>query len=45
LGIRVEQPADISAAIRQGLAADRPTVIEVMTDIHCHAPNPWSPGA
>ena len=44
LGIRVEQAAEIGAAIRQGLAADRPTVIEVVTDIHCLAPSPWSPG-
>jgi len=44
LGIRVEQPADIGAALRQGLAADRPVIIEVLTDITCLAPDPWSPG-
>jgi len=44
LGIRVEQPADIGAALRQGLAADRPVIIEVLTDITCLAPEPWSPG-
>lgn len=43
-GIRVEQPAEIAPAIRQGLAAGRPVIIEVMTDVNCHAPNPWSPG-
>lgn len=45
LGIRVEDPASIGEALRQGLAADRPTIIEVMTGINYHAPNPWSPGA
>jgi acetolactate synthase-1/2/3 large subunit len=43
-GRRVEDPAAIGEAIRQALAADRPAIIEVMTDINCHAPNPWAPG-
>ena len=44
LGIRVEAPAEIGNAIRQGLTAERPTIIEVMTGLDYHAPNPWSPG-
>ena len=40
---RGEDPADIGDAIRQGLAADRPAIIEVMTGLDYHAPNPWSP--
>ncbi|MGQ0601727.1 MAG: thiamine pyrophosphate-binding protein [Anaerolineales bacterium] len=44
LGIRVENPAEIREAIRRGLMANRPTIIEVMTGINYHAPNPWSPG-
>ena len=43
LGVRVEHPDQIADAIRQGLAADRPAVIEVMTGLEYHAPNPWSP--
>ncbi len=44
LGIRVEDPGDIAPAIRQGLAADEPVVIEVVTGLEYHAPSPWSPG-
>jgi thiamine pyrophosphate-dependent acetolactate synthase large subunit-like protein len=29
LGLRVEHPNEISGAIRQALAAERPTVVEV----------------
>jgi acetolactate synthase-1/2/3 large subunit len=39
----VEQPDEISGAIRQALAADRPTVVEVMTGIQYRAPDPWAP--
>jgi acetolactate synthase-1/2/3 large subunit len=38
LGIRVEDPADIAPAIAQALAADRPVVIDVATDIETLAP-------
>lgn len=44
LGMRVEHPGEIGEAIRQGLRANRPTLIEVLTGINYHAPNPWSPG-
>ena len=43
LGIRVERPEEISGALEQALAADRPVVIDVVTDIGCHAPTPWTP--
>ncbi len=43
VGIRVEHPAEIGNAIRRGLAADKPVIIEVVTGINYHAPNPWSP--
>ncbi len=42
LGLRVENPDEISGAIRQALAAERPTVVEVMTGLEYHAPNPWA---
>jgi acetolactate synthase-1/2/3 large subunit len=43
LGLRVEHPDEISGAIRQALAAERPTVVEVMTGLEYRAPEPWSP--
>ncbi len=38
LGIRVEKPDDIAPALKQALAADRPAVIDVATDIEALAP-------
>ena len=43
LGIRVENPVEIGDAIRRGLAADVPVIIEAMTGLDYHAPSPWSP--
>jgi len=43
LGIRVERPGEIGGAIRKALAADRPAVVDVFTDVTCPAPEPWSP--
>jgi acetolactate synthase-1/2/3 large subunit len=38
LGIRVERPSDIAPALQQALAANRPAVIDVATDIEALAP-------
>jgi acetolactate synthase-1/2/3 large subunit len=38
LGIRVERPDDIAPALQQALAAKRPAVIDVATDIEALAP-------
>ncbi|MDQ2080729.1 thiamine pyrophosphate-binding protein [Xanthobacteraceae bacterium Astr-EGSB] len=38
MGIRVEKPSDFPAALTKGLAANRPVVIDVVTDIECLAP-------
>jgi acetolactate synthase I/II/III large subunit len=38
LGIRVEKPGEIAGALAQALAADRPAVIDVVTDIDALAP-------
>ena len=38
LGIRVEQASAFPAALAQALAADRPVVIDVVTDIDALAP-------
>jgi acetolactate synthase-1/2/3 large subunit len=43
LGIRVEKPQDIAPAIRHALAADVPAVVDVVTDVDCPAPDPWTP--
>jgi acetolactate synthase-1/2/3 large subunit len=38
LGIRVERPADFAPALGRALAANRPAVIDVVTDIDAIAP-------
>ena len=38
LGIRVEKPSEIAGALAQALKADRPVVIDVVTDIDALAP-------
>ena len=38
LGIRVEKPGELAGALAQALAADRPAVIDVVTDIDALAP-------
>jgi acetolactate synthase-1/2/3 large subunit len=38
IGIRVEQPKDIAPALHRALAADRPVIIDVVTDIEVLAP-------
>ena len=38
LGIRVEKPGDLPAALAQALAANRPAIIDVVTDIEALAP-------
>jgi acetolactate synthase-1/2/3 large subunit len=43
LGIRVERPADIAPALRAALASNRPAVVDVVTDVNCPAPEPWTP--
>ena len=38
LGIRVERPAELAGAIERGLTADRPVVVDIVTDIDELAP-------
>jgi acetolactate synthase-1/2/3 large subunit len=38
IGIRVEQPGELAGALRQALAADRPVIVDVVTDIEALAP-------
>ncbi len=41
-GIRVESPDMISDALEEALAAGRPAVVDVVTDLNCRPPIPWS---
>jgi len=45
LGIRVERPGDIAQAFQTALKADRPVVIDVVSDINIVAPLAWEAGA
>ena len=38
LGIRVEKPGDFEGALAKALAAKRPVIIDVVTDIDALAP-------
>jgi len=38
IGIRVEKPGELAPALRQALAADRPVILDVVTDIEALAP-------
>ena len=38
LGIRVEEPTVLPAALAKALAANRPVIIDVVTDIEALAP-------
>ena len=41
LGFRVERPQEIAPALVQALEADRPAVLDVVTDLEALAPDPW----
>jgi len=43
LGIRVEHADELQAAFAQALAADRPVIIDVVTDMDAAAPLAWAP--
>ena len=45
LGIRVTDPSDLASAIAEALHADRPVVIDVVTDVDSRAPSGWKPSA
>ena len=42
LGLRVERPGDLRNALEQALEADRPVVVDVVTDIEAFPQPPWS---
>jgi acetolactate synthase-1/2/3 large subunit len=41
LGLRVERPGDLRNALKQALEADRPVVVDVVTDIEALPQPPW----
>jgi acetolactate synthase I/II/III large subunit len=41
LGLRVERPGEIQSALEQALKANRPVVVDVMTDIGAIPQPPW----
>ena len=42
LGLRVERPGDLRNALKQALAANRPVVLDVVTEIKALPQAPWS---
>jgi acetolactate synthase-1/2/3 large subunit len=44
-GIRVERPEEIAKALKEALASDLPTVVDVVTDPDCKAAPPWKPAS
>jgi acetolactate synthase-1/2/3 large subunit len=45
VGIRVEKPADLPAALKKAITAGKPVVIDVVTDENAMAPTAWTGGA
>ena len=43
IGIRVEEPSQLAPALAEAFKADRPVVLDVITDPACQAPAPWTP--
>jgi acetolactate synthase-1/2/3 large subunit len=43
VGIRVDRADQIGEALRRGLASDRPTVIDVVTEFSAYHPKGWTP--
>jgi acetolactate synthase I/II/III large subunit len=44
VGIRVERPSELRTAFSKAFSLNRPTVIDVISDIEALAPLPWIPG-
>jgi acetolactate synthase-1/2/3 large subunit len=43
LGIRVERPDDLNGALRTAFSANRPVVVDVVSDERAFAREPWTP--
>ncbi|MBI4194125.1 MAG: thiamine pyrophosphate-binding protein [Betaproteobacteria bacterium] len=42
-GIRVEEPGDLTDALKHAIAMEKPVVVDVATDMYAIAPHPWTP--
>ncbi len=42
-GIRVTNPGELPAALKQAIAMDRPVVVDVVSDMYAIAKKPWVP--
>jgi acetolactate synthase-1/2/3 large subunit len=45
VGIRVTKASELNAAIKEGIAMNKPVVIDVVSDLYAIAPHPWTPVA
>jgi thiamine pyrophosphate-dependent acetolactate synthase large subunit-like protein len=41
----VERPNDLQDALKQAFAANRPAVVEVLSDLKALASRPWTPAS
>jgi thiamine pyrophosphate-dependent acetolactate synthase large subunit-like protein len=44
-GVRVTNASELQSALRTAVNADKITVVDVVTDFLCRAPDPWAPAA
>jgi acetolactate synthase-1/2/3 large subunit len=42
-GLRVDKPEEISEALKTAIEANKPAIVEIVTDAECKAPEPWRP--
>ena len=42
VGIRVEKPGELGAALKRAIALEKPVVIDVVTEMYAIAPHPWT---
>jgi acetolactate synthase-1/2/3 large subunit len=45
VGIRVTKASELNGAIKEGIAMNKPVVIDVVSDLYAIAPHPWTPVA
>jgi len=43
VGIRVEKPEEIAAALHQAMSLNQPVVIDIVSDVNAFAPKAWTP--
>jgi acetolactate synthase I/II/III large subunit len=43
VGMRVEHPGELNAAIKKAIAMNKPVVIDAVSDMYAIANKPWTP--